>query len=116
MVYHRDTGFPKSLIIEEFEANLILSNHAIERILGNLYIVNLPERIKIKKEDIVEITTLDKVNIQKMLIRIPNTSRTDYVMSIKPFFETKTALLITIWLNFKQDTHITLDKTKYDLP
>ena len=58
--------------------------------------------------------------VTKYCIRIPYCNTQDLVVSIRPFFDQQTKrfdfsknLIVTAWLNDKNDSHSTLDASKY---
>ncbi len=117
LLYHKDIGFPESLVINETIFNLGYTNHALKRKhreSGNVLV--LPQVVKMTTNNVIEIGTEDNKNISKVVLRIAFDKRQDMVLVLKPYFDKKKATVITFWLNSKQDKHSTLDKTKYNTP
>lgn len=117
-IYHRDIGFPASLLIpQDIVLNMGLTNHAKERLTRDDYkILVMPTVIKLTCNNIVEMYTEDDINVLKLLIRVPYDYTRDIVLVIQPNFKTSRAKVITFWLNHKKDQHPSLDMTKYAKP
>jgi hypothetical protein len=114
MRYHKDIGFPETLIFPDSIWKLIYTDHALikgEKIYFYDWIHDIR---KIKKETIIEVVTDDNKLVLEVVIRLPY--QTGYDVSLALDIVGKTAIVKTLWLNRKKDTHQTLDKTIYDIP
>lgn len=109
-MYHREVGFPDSLLIPDLKVKLKYCDHTLEK---NLKI--LPKYIRINKTNIFEVSTFDDIKIKKALVRINYDEKRDMVLVLQ-ILSKAWARVITVWLNKKQDKHYTLDKTKYKIP
>jgi hypothetical protein len=112
MRYHRELGFPKTIILPQNPLYLIYSKHATVRYGENALNFNL-KKIKIKLEDIIEIRTKDNIKCSSLLVRKKLDSNRDIILSLK--ISIKKAVVITLWVNNKKDNHKTLNKNLYDI-
>ena len=113
MRYHKNIGFPKSIVIPKKKLLLVYTHHAIEKYKnGDIY--PIVTHLKIELKDVIEVRTKDNVKCTSLLVRKKLDKRRDLTLSIKPF--EKYAVVITVWVNNKKDKHKTLDRSKYDLP
>jgi len=60
-----------------------------------------------------EVETDDYDRVVKFVIRIPYNDRYDCVSVFRTTDDSSKLLMVTAWLNDKDDKHYTLDKTKY---
>ena len=111
MRYHKDLGFPKTIVLPTNQLYLIYSKHATVRYGENALSFKL-KKIKIKLEDIIEIRTKDNITCSSILIRRKHDRNRDIVLSLK--ISAKKAVVITLWVNNKGDNHKTLNKNLYD--
>lgn len=118
IIYHRDIGFPESLVVPyDITMNLGLTNHARDRLTRDDYkILVMPTVVKLTKGNIVEMYTYDNKNVFKILMRVPYDYLRDIILVIQPDFQKGKATLITFWLNHKKDQHPGLDMSKYTKP
>jgi hypothetical protein len=118
MKYHKDIGFPKSLILPNGKLRLIYTHHANEKsesIFGDAKIMHsLFDYIYAYKYWIIEATTDDNVTCKSFVTRY-RVTLFDIVLVVKILTD-HTGLVLTVWDNNKGDNHETLDKSKYDLP
>lgn len=116
MTYHKDMGFPETLIIPEILVNLQYTGHAIERQqnrIGGLKAI--PSIARITKENVFEVSTENDIDCKKVLIRIPYDRKRDIVLVLELLSQEK-AKVITFWLNNKKDQHKNFNKEKYNIP
>jgi len=113
MKYHKKTGLPNSIFIPDWWIHLIYSLHAVEK-LREYKVTNEPVKIKLTKENIVELTTINNTAIESAVVRLLYNDEKDIIISLLLF--RRTAVIKTVWLNNKVDDHETLDKSKYDIP
>jgi hypothetical protein len=117
MIYHKDIGFPASLVIPEVLLDLRYTRHAEERKNRDDYkLLVVPTVIRITKQNIVEAVTEDNATLKKATIRVEFDRTRDIVLVLEPLFNVTKAKVVTFWLNNKRDTHQTLDKRKYTKP
>jgi hypothetical protein len=113
MLYHKDIGFPASLRIPEGIVNLWYSGHAKDRIVGKYKgQLILPTFIKITKNNTVEVSTENNIVVNKLLVRTDYDNKKDICVVLNP----DTGKVITLWINYKNDKHESLNRTKYDIP
>lgn len=112
MLYHKLIGFPSTLIINsDYKILVTYTQHAKNEAKKDRYgDIVLPQLVKFKKEDIIEIETSDNIIVDKVLIRIQYDEKYDICLAILLGI----GLVKTLWLNDKKDSHKTLDKNKYD--
>lgn len=117
-VYHREIGFPESLLIPyDTVMNLGFTNHARERMTRENYkVIVLPTVVKLTKSNIVEVYTENKKDVLKILMRVHYDYNRDIVLVLQPDFQKGKMVVITFWLNYKNDQHPGLDMTKYSKP
>jgi hypothetical protein len=113
MLYHKDIGFPTSLDIPEGMVSLWYSAHAKDRIVGKYKgQLILPTFIKITKNNTVEVSSEDNITVNKVMVRTTYNEKKDICVVLIP----QTGKVVTLWMNYKNDKHDTLDKSKYDKP
>ena len=117
MLYHKELGFGKladNLYGKSFRLNY--SGHAKRSCLEDRYgiISKPPFQATITKENLIELETNQFGGPVKAVIRLPYDSKFDVVLAIIPDFNVATVK--TLWLNESNDSHFTLDKSKYNKP
>ena len=112
MLYHKDLGFPKSLIFKsEYDISLNYTQHANSAANSDRYgKIKLPNTIKFSKSEIIEVESFDNIFLDKIVVRINYNQEYDLCLVIIP----GSNLVKTVWLNFNKDNHKTLDKNKYN--
>lgn len=118
ITYHKDIGFPESLIIpKDIILKLRYTNHAKERMERDNYkLIVIPSVVKLTTDNVIEAYTEDNINLKKILIRVSYDRNRDIVLVLQPEFKKSGAKVITFWLNNKKDNHSSTDKTKYTKP
>lgn len=117
-VYHREVGFPESLVIPNLFVHLKYTNHAIKRKARRTPLTNVniyPTVARINKDTIYEIHSPDDIKCKKVLIRINYDDRKDMILVLE-ILSKKYARVVTFWINEKTDQHPALDLTKYTKP
>lgn len=111
MLYHKDLGFPNTLVMPSGVMFLEYSNHALRASKNDRYTdsIHLPKAVTIDFSKIVEVETPDNINVTKIVLRIKYSTQCDLCLVILP----ETFVVKTVWLNRNDDTHFTLDVTKY---
>lgn len=112
-LFHRDLGFPP--VVETlFGKTLTFSftRHALYACLHDRYGVITPSRsVTIAPGQIVE-ADADEKSVYKIVLRVPYDEKCDVCIALLPNLNGD-SLVKTCWLNRKDDTHTTLDKSKY---
>lgn len=113
MLYHTDLGFPNSLELkEEYLIEPKYSIHALKASKKDRYgIITLPKIIEFNKKAIIEVETQDNIHVDKVVVRLPYLRELDLCIVI--ILETN--VVKTVWLNNKNDKHLTLNVKKYNL-
>jgi hypothetical protein len=112
-LYHREIGFPDTLRIPEGRVDLWYSVHARERIEGKYKgFLILPSFVIINKNNVIEVGTDNNITCNKVLVRTSYDNKKDICVVCNPY----NGKVITLWTNYKNDKHETLDKSKYDIP
>jgi len=139
VLLHRDVFFPKWLqskvdyVLTRY-TSYKLSKHVIEHSLEHddrSHSYSLAKLNGVLKENIgktfsafeVELTRYSKENnwiVSKVCVRMPYSDKEDVCVSIRASkdeitkkFNTNEAFIVTAWLNSNEDSHCTLDETKY---
>lgn len=125
-LYHKDLGFPPKIqkLLDvatdpsnDYVMRLKYTRHAasqqyrhVKKING---VVQLPDRVLYKDCEPVEVRTKDG-KIIKVLYRTPYDKNTDLILVVA--HDLRVNLVVTLWLNDKDDHHDTLDKSRYTIP
>lgn len=115
MKYHRAIGFPKSLILPEGKFWLVWSDHAYLKFQSLFDSLSVPKYETVNADTIIEIHTKNDVDCENFVTRTVFTETEDVITCFK-LIGKKRLLVISFWMNNKDDNHETLDKSKYDLP
>jgi len=112
MIYHRDLDFPQDLDLKEgYIISPKYSRHSLMAAKEDkLGIIKPPETITFSRRHIVEISTLDNIIVDKIVVRLNYDKKLDLVLVIL----LKNNICKTCWLNLKSDSHTTLKKEKYE--
>jgi len=106
-LYHYQVYMPKLKLPDIM--NLSPSNHAIEASHTDRYgFIELPKTIKGRDCKLIELETVNNVPT-KLVVRLSYSSRLDLVLVLR-----HGGLIVTCWLNEKDDRHGTLDRSRYD--
>lgn len=114
--YHRDIGIPTNVTVPQRTVSCEYSGHADRERFDDRYgTIPRLDDVDLTTADVVEVSTTDN-KLSKLLVRVPHPedNTLDVVMAIRPG-ETKKHpwLVVTSWLNKRNDTHQTLDRSKY---
>ena len=131
-LYHRDLGFPAGIVDTICRAfALQVFHHARRALVDDRYLsaavadgrqqhpgaFNAPDLIPAlvmpRPDQIIEVE-IARGRVEKFVIRLPATPNFDVVLALMP--DGNEAVVKTLWLNQKTDTHKTLDVTKYRKP
>lgn len=115
--YHRDVGFPPHFLPPLGTFRLKYRGHAIKAAREDRYgdlSGLLPQTLDVAKAKLIEVETGPDGRAEKLVYRTPATKLHDLVLVVlvdKSPWEVK-----TVWANRRDDTHRTLDRTKYATP
>lgn len=118
MNYHKDIGFPATLVFPDQLVNLTYTKHALDRRQrdeAKLKLKVLPSIVRLNKKNIFEVHTDDNLVCTKVLVRIEYDYSRDITLVLELLPEDK-ARVITFWLNLKKDKHENFNKERYDIP
>lgn len=119
--YHKDIGFPDDL---EFPRGFLTGGHTVislrygthsrEEAMKEKYgVLQLPQRIDLKKADIFEVGTKPGSNvIEKVCVRMQHDSEKDIVIVVM----IPSGFVKTVWANLRNDDHKTLNRANYKDP
>ncbi len=112
MLYHNLFSYPDSLELKEgYIISPKYSRHSLQAAKEDRYgVIKLPETITFSKRNIVEISTLDNIIVDKIVVRLNYDKKSDLILVIL----LKNNICKTCWLNLKSDSHTTLKKEKYE--
>jgi len=110
MLFHSSLpNFPR-LIIPDKKIKLDYSSRHVDTRAWEKNIRNLPESVNFRDAEIFEIETDNTGKLVKVCIRIAYNNNYDLCMPIL----VDGFIVKTVWLNSKNDSHVTLDITKYE--
>lgn len=117
-LYHRDVYFPDilknfpttKLKIDYFSPHSLEEHTKEENKFGVRFLI--PSEVEIASNNIIEVA-LEGNEVMKLVIRNTLTDELDLVLVICKD-KRKGVVLKTLWLNKKEDTHKTLDKSVYE--
>ena len=110
-LYHQQIGFPSSFRRPVGTFVTLPSRHAAERASEKRF--DIPERINFNDFDIIELEMING-RIAKMVIRGEYDDYDDICMAIIP--KRGVMFVKTAWLNHWNDSHNTLDRSRYGRP
>lgn len=119
-LYHRQIGFPKNWIdllprnFSPFDVKLKYGSHAREEAFSDRYgSIQLPQSLSFKEGGVklFELEIKDGV-VVKMGVRMHHDELNDIIVIFQP----QDGFVRTVWLNRKDDSHKTLDASKYRKP
>ena len=107
-LYHKDIILPP-LKLRDAYLELSYTLHAIKSAENDRYgTINLPSKINLAMVEVIEIEILDD-DVEKMIVRQKYSKEYDLILVIMPRY----MRVKTVWLNEVDDTHKTLDRSKY---
>lgn len=114
MLFHYQLGFPKAARLRFGTLTLFWTKHALSECSADRYgIINPPQTLDTDTAQIIEAEITRKPNgklfTEKVVYRIPYTDVKDMVLVVMP----NTGRVKTVWINVRDDTHKTLDESKY---
>jgi hypothetical protein len=111
-LYHYQLGFPKGFSGKVGTVVLQYGAHALRAANEDRYgLVNLPKTLNTSAALCVEVELLDGAVI-KLVYRVRYSADLDLVLAVSP--KSNTLFVRTVWLQSKNDTHATLDLSRYD--
>lgn len=115
VLYHREKGFPEDVNLPRGFSpvmRLRYGSHARLEALQDRYgDIKLPTTIDIRTGEIFEIGVVGST-VTKMGVRFPYNDKLDFILIIQP----ADGFVRTVWANEKNDTHKTLNLSKYADP
>lgn len=114
-LYHRDIFLPaKAVDIATGVYVLMLTNHAMSACRNDRYgDIVPPKHLQVNKGNIIELEVNDYGNPIKVVCRLPYDNRNDICIVAAMERNCLSVRCKTLWLNRKDDTHRTLDRSKY---
>lgn len=117
MLFHYQLGFPKGAKLTFGTIYLYWTKHALSECSADRYgIIDPPNQLDTDKAQVIEaeLSRLDDGSFytNKVVYRIPYTDTKDMVLVVSP----GSGAVRTVWINMKEDTHRTLDRSKYWTP
>jgi hypothetical protein len=111
-LYHKDIFIP-TLVFPGASYRLAYSRHSrLEAVRDKLGVVTRPPAfIEFNSDDVIEVETTDDV-VTKLVVRLPYDSTRDIILVLRNFHD-GAAIVVTLWTNSIDDSHSTLDKSKY---
>jgi len=107
-LYHKDIFLPAAARALRFAVMLRYSAHARRAATNDRYgDINLPRVFNSDNAELVE-AEVENGKVRKMVYRQPYNGENDLVIVLNP-----DGLVRTVWLNQTNDSHRTLDTTKY---
>lgn len=117
MLFHYQLGFPKRAKLTFGTIYLFWTKHALSECSADRYgIINPPSQLDTDKAQVIEAELSRLADgsfyTNKVVYRIPYTDTKDMVLVVSP----GSGAVRTVWINMKEDTHRTLDRSKYWTP
>ena len=114
MLFHYQLGFPKDAKLRFGTLNLSWTKHALSECSADRYgIINPPQTLDTNTAQVIEAEITRKPNgslyTEKVVYRLPYTEKKDMVIVVIP----SSGRVKTVWINVRNDTHKTLDESKY---
>jgi hypothetical protein len=116
--YHKDIGFPSTLMFPDSLVMLTYTKHALDRRQRDekrLKLKVIPSIVRVHKDNIVEIHTEDDVNCKLAVVRTHYDFSRDITLVLDLIARDK-AKVVTFWLNFKKDKHENFKRERYTVP
>ena len=111
MIYHKEIGFPRGYTKPVGKKPTLLSRHAKDRSAEKGFVI--PENVEMNDFDVIEIEMFAG-KVTKMVIRGEYDNYDDICIVVVP--KGNAFFVKTAWLNAWDDTHKTLDVSKYGRP
>jgi hypothetical protein len=115
MLWHADIRLPSCATLPDWRVSLVWSNHADGERIKDRYAREIPrfETLPLSRFEVIEVeTTPDASRVTKWLVRGHWTTDLDLVFALIPTHKTSW-FVKTVWVNERNDTHKTLDRSKY---
>jgi hypothetical protein len=110
-LYHAEIGFPSRMKFRPV-SGLIPSNHATFAARNDRYgIIPMPTDFDPAIWQVVEIEVVNGA-LHKIVARKPLDEKNDVVMA----FIVQSKVIKTVWINVRDDSHKTLDRSVYSVP
>ena len=109
MKYHKDIYLPEQAKNLQFACVVEYTPHARREANSDRYgTIRLPAVFDSRNAELIDVT-IDENTIRRALYRMPYDDDKDLCLVIDP----NTRKGITVWLNEKNDTHASLDASRY---
>lgn len=113
-LYHKELGLP-ALAFRATARRPHYTPHALTACLNDRYGQILPPAsITLKAEQVVEVEVRGG-KVEKIVVRLPYNDRFDLVAALCNF-SADSVTVKTVWLNERNDTHATLNRSLYVQP
>jgi hypothetical protein len=117
MLFHYELGFPEMATLRFGTLRLAWTQHALRECKSDRYgIVHPPDTLDTETAQVIEAeihkTPSGALETTKVVYRIPYTQTKDMVLVVIP----SSSRVKTVWINVRDDTHRTLDASKYCRP
>lgn len=113
MLFHYQLGFPEKAKLRFGVLTLSWTKHALNECSADRYgIIHPPQTLDTNTAQVIEaeITYENRrLFTEKVVYRIPYTETKDMVIVVIP----SSGRVKTVWINVRNDTHTTLDESKY---
>ncbi len=119
-LYHKALGLPTKLFQQFCDRDWTpeYSFHAQNEARGDRYGgIPLPTVLRFSLHQVVEVEVVDGPRAAKLLVRVPLDATRDLVLAFKP--PTKydpSGFVKTVWINRNEDTHRSLNLSRYTRP
>lgn len=115
MLYHKDTGIPKRVrgCVPMGVKDIVYSRHAEGEFYDKNGKIMPPNKLNFSECEVIEVTIFGQI-VDKLVLRKPYNDTHDLVAVVIPSKDNnrKVWFAKTVWLNHKEDTHKTLDKSR----
>ena len=109
-LYHTDLGLPKGFALPDTRVPLMWTEHAKKARTSDRYgVIPMVETLPLASFSVIEVAMTGK-RVEKVVVRGSFTKDLDAVFVLIPGEVWKVK---TVWINKKNDTHKTLDRSKY---
>lgn len=109
-LYHRDIGFPSQVAIPAGTMRVAYTKHAINAAQNDRYgAAQLPATIHYDVAQVFEVE-ISGNTCTKICVRLPYDDKRDLCVVLRG------NLVVTVWFNRRNDSHKTLDASRYSKP
>lgn len=108
--YHRDIGFPAGTLLHPPVHQLYFTHHALEALDADDLLRYKPMEL-CEDAECVEVTTHADGSTYRWVMRMPILPQRDLTLVVEA-----DGTVITAWMNWRSDTHSTLNRSLYSIP